>query len=53
MFNFSVDLAGHDMVTDAGRTTTCRFKVKGPSIKTKNTKNEGTIENMGFNGKTV
>ena len=53
MFNFYVDLAGHGMVTDAGRTTTCRVKVKGPSLQTKFTKNEGPIENMDFNVKTV
>ena len=26
IFNFNVDLAGHDMVTDAGNSTTCRRK---------------------------
>ena len=31
MFN----LAGHDMVTDAGRATTCRREVKAPWLKTK------------------
>ena len=53
MFNFPVDLAGHDMVTDAGRSNLCRLKFKGPSLPTKCTKNEGLFENMGFNGKTV
>ena len=38
-FNFYVVLAGHDMVTDAGRATTCRHKFKAPLLKT-NTKNE-------------
>ena len=33
-FNFYVVLAGHDMVTDAGRATTCRRKFKTPSLKT-------------------
>ena len=28
MFNFYVDLAGHDMVTDASGTTTCWRKIK-------------------------
>ena len=52
MFNFFVDLAGHDMVIDNGRPTTCRRKIK-PTITNKSTKNEGPFENMGFNGKTV
>ena len=47
-FNFYVVLAGHDMVTNAGRATTCRRKVKAPWLQTKNTKNEGPSENMGF-----
>ena len=53
MFNFYVVLAGHDKVSDAGRATTCRRKLKAPSLQTKNTKNEGPPENMGFKGKTV
>ena len=52
MFNFDVILAGHDMVSDAGRATTCRRKFKAPSLRTKCTKNEGPPENMGFKGKT-
>ena len=48
MFNFYVVLAGHDMVSTAGRATTCRRKVKAPWLQTKNTKNEGPSENMGF-----
>ena len=28
MFNFCVDLAGHDLVSDAGTTTTCMRKIK-------------------------
>ena len=35
MFNFYVVLAGHDMVTDAGRATTCRRKFKAPWLQTK------------------
>ena len=35
MFNFDVILAGHDMVTDAGRATTCRRKCKAPCLQTK------------------
>ena len=53
MFNFDVILAGHDMVSDAGRATTCRRKFKAPSVRTKSTKNDGPPENMGFKGKTV
>ena len=51
MFNFYVVLAGHDKVSDAGRATTCRRKLKAPSLQTKSTKNEGPPENMGFKGK--
>ena len=51
MFNFYVVSAGHDMVTDAGRGTTCRRKIN-PHDK-KSTKIEGSFEDMGFNGKTV
>ena len=46
MFTFYVILAGHDIVTDAGRTTTRRRKLKAPSLPTKCTKNEGPFENM-------
>ena len=53
MYNFYVVLAGHDMVTDASRATTCRRKFKAPSLQTNCTKNEGPPENMGFKGKTV
>ena len=53
MFNFYVVLAGHDKVSDAGRATTCRRKLKAPSLQTKSTKNEVPPENMGFKGKTV
>ena len=35
MFNFDVILAGHDMVTDAGRAATCRRKCKAPCLQTK------------------
>ena len=53
MFNFYVVLAGHDKVSDAGRATTCRRKLKAPSLQTKSTKNEGPPENMGFKGKSL
>ena len=35
MFNFYVILAGHDMVTDAGRATKCKRKCKTPCLQTK------------------
>ena len=35
VFNFYVVLAGHDMVTDAGRATTCRCKFKALHYKQK------------------
>ena len=35
MFNFYVVLTGHDMVTDAGRATTCRRKINAPRLRTK------------------
>ena len=54
MFKFYEILAGHDMVTDAGRATKCKRKFKGPSIPTKSTKIEGPSENMIFNrGKSL
>ena len=34
LFNFYVVLAGHDMVTDAGRATTCRRNFKAPWVHT-------------------
>ena len=52
MFNFHKDLAGHDMVTDTGKGIMCRRKLKPHDYKQKYN-NEGTFENMGFNGKTV
>ena len=48
MFKFYVDLADHDLVTDAGRATTCRRNFKAPSLQTYITKNEAPPENMGF-----
>ena len=53
MFTFYVVSAGHDMVTDVGRATTCRRKFKAPRLQTKVQKNEGPSENMSFNGETV
>ena len=51
MFNFYVVFAGHDMVTDAGRATTRRFKLKAPSLRKKVKKINGSPENMDFSGK--
>ena len=53
MFKFYRVLAGHDIVKDADRATTCRRKFKAPSLQTKSTKNEGPPENMGFKGEKV
>ena len=39
MLNFCLLSAARDMVTDNDSSTTCRIKVKAPSLKT-NTKNE-------------
>ena len=52
MFNFDVNLAGHDMLADSGRANLCRLKFKGPSLSTKCTKNEGPFEKMSFSKKT-
>ena len=46
MFNFNVVLAGHDMVIDTSRATTCRRKIKPQSLQTKSTRSEGTPKNM-------
>ena len=35
LFNFYKISAGHDMVNDAGRATTCRRKLKAPWLQTK------------------
>ena len=50
LFNFFVISAGHDMVNDAGRATTCRRIFKAPWLQTERTKNEGSSEKMTFNG---
>ena len=52
MFSFYVLLTGHYMVTDAGRTTTRRRKIK-PNDYKQSYKNEGTFENMSFNRKSL
>ena len=48
MYSFCVDLADHDMITDAVRATMCRRKIKAPSLQTQITKDEGHPENMRF-----
>ena len=48
MFNFDVDLAGHNIVTDVGRSKLCRLNFEGPSLSTKRTKNERHFGNMIF-----
>ena len=52
MFEFYVDLAGHEMVTDAGRAAMCRRKFIASSLQAESTKNGRPLESMGFNGKT-
>ena len=42
MFNFDLILAGHDMVSDASRATTCRRKFKAPSLR----KNEQKMKDL-------
>ena len=51
MFNFDVDLARYDMVTDAGWAILCTLNFRGPSLSTKRTKNEGHLENVIFSKK--
>ena len=43
LFNFYKISAGHDMVNDAGRATTCRRKLKAPWLQTKGTKMKGIL----------
>ena len=50
MCNFYVDLAGHDMDGDAGRTTTCRRKIKPQDNKHKLWKTKDLPKTWGFNG---
>ena len=50
LFNFYVFSAGHDMVNDAGRATTCRRIFKAPWLQRERTKNEKHSEKMSFNG---
>ena len=47
-FNFYVDLAGHDKVSDADRATTSRRIFKAPWLQTKVQEMKDLPENMGF-----
>ena len=47
LFNFYAVSANHDLVTDKDSSTTCRSKIKAPSLKT-NTKKERPSQNMRF-----
>ena len=47
MFNFYVVLAGHDLLSDAGTTTTCRRKTK-PHDDEQKYKNEQSFEKKRF-----
>ena len=53
IFNFYVVLADHDMVTDAGRTSTCKRIFNAPWLQTKVQKSKGPFIKMGFKGKTI
>ena len=53
MFNFYIVLAGHDKVTDAGRATTCRRKLKTPSLQAKDTQNEEISKTCLATGKLI
>ncbi len=52
MFNFYVERASHDKVTDAGTTTTCRRKTK-PHDDEQKYKKWTIFRKKGFNGKRV
>ena len=53
VFKFYVDVAGHDMVSDNGKGTTCRRTIEAPSLQTKSTRNDGSSENMSFKGEQI
>ena len=56
LFKFYVVSAGHGMVNDHDRATTCRCNFKAPWLHTERTKIEGPSENEkknSFNGETV
>ena len=51
MFNFYVVLAGHDKVSDTGRATTCRRKLKAHRYKQKVQKMKGLPKTWVLRGK--
>ena len=51
MFNFYLDLAGHDMVTEASRTTTCMRKIKPHDYEQKVQKMKDLSKTWVFKGK--
>ena len=53
MFNFYVDLAGHDLVSDAGRPAACRRKFKAPSLKSKYKKMKDLPKTWVLRGKQI
>ena len=53
LFKFYEVSAGHGMVNDHDRATTCRRIFKAPWLRTERTKNEGPSEQMSINWKTV
>ena len=48
MLNFYVILAGHDKITDAGRTTNCKQKAEAARLPTKFTKKCRTFRKQRF-----
>ena len=52
MFNFYVNLAGHDKITDAGRSTTCRRILKPHHYKQKVHKTKDISETWVSTAKT-
>ena len=53
MFNFYVDLASEDIVTNAGRAATCRRKFKAPSLQTETTKMKDLPKTWVSTGKSL
>ena len=53
LFNFYVVLAGHDMVTHAGRAITCRRKFRAPSLQTQSKKKTELPKTLVLTGKCL
>ena len=51
MFNFYVNLAGHDWVSDAGTTTTCMRKIKTHDYEQKVQKMKNLLKTRVLKGK--